>query len=188
MLRTTGLALLFACTAGAAAQSPPSGQSSASPIRSIDVNKDSDAYVVDIVMFAPVPTGTAWAVLTDFDHMANWIPNVRESKVVASDGNVVTIEQQGVAKFGLAQFPYTSVREMTLNPQNSVRVKQIKGSMKRLESLTSVAPEANGTQLKYHLEIVPSGLAAAVMSKEFLQHEMTEQFTAIIQEMVRRNR
>ncbi|HUH94503.1 MAG TPA: SRPBCC family protein [Casimicrobiaceae bacterium] len=159
-----------------------------SPIRSIDVTKDSDAYVADIVMFAPVPAAIAWAVLTDFDHMANWVPNVRESKILSSDGDVLTIEQQGVAKFGLAQFPYTSVRQMTLEPQNSVRAKQIKGSMKRLESLMNLSSEGSGTRLKYHLEVVPSGLAAAVMSKEFLQHEMTEQFTAIIQEMVRRSR
>lgn len=175
-----GLALTLLAWSAAAADP--------SPIRSIDVTKDSDAYVADIVMFAPVPAGIAWAVLTDFDHMANWVPNVRESKVLSSEGNMLTIEQQGVAKFGLAQFPYTSVRQMTLDPQNSVRVKQIKGSMKRLESLMNVSPEGNGTQLKYHLEVVPSGLAAAVMSKEFLQHEMTEQFTAIIQEMVRRSR
>jgi len=159
-----------------------------SPIRSIDVTKDSDAYVADIVMFAPVPTAIAWAVLTDFDHMANWVPNVRESKIVSSDGNVLTIEQQGVAKFGLAQFPYTSVRQMTLDPENSVRAKQTKGSMKRLESVMNVSSEGNGTRLNYHLELVPSGLAATVMSKEFLQHEMTEQFTAIVQEMVRRSR
>jgi carbon monoxide dehydrogenase subunit G len=159
-----------------------------SPIRSFNVTKDSDAYVADIVMFAPVPTGVAWAVLTDFDHMANWVPNVRESKVLATDGNVLTIEQQGVAKFGLAQFPYVSVRQMTLDPQNSVAVKQIKGSMRRLESMMRISPEGDGTQLKYHLEVVPSGLAAAVMSKDFLQHEMTEQFTAIVQEMVRRSK
>ena len=174
-----GVALLAAWATSAGAQSP---------IRSIDVAKDTDAYIADVVMLAPVPQSVAWAVLTDFEHMQGWVPNLRESKVVATDGNVLTVEQQGVAKFGLAQFPYVSVRQMTLDAQNSVRMKQVKGSMRRLESLMKLSPEGGGTQLKYHLELVPSGLAAAVMSKDFLEHELTEQFSAIIQEMVRRNR
>src|SRR5580704_12895862 len=46
-------------------------------IRSIDIAHDSDAYVANVVMFAPVVTDVAWQVLTDFDHMAEWVPNVR---------------------------------------------------------------------------------------------------------------
>jgi len=60
--------------------------------------------------------------------------------------------------------------------------------MRRVESLMTLTPDGNGTQLQYHLEMVPTGLAAAVLSEDFLQHELTEQFTAIIGEMVRRNR
>jgi hypothetical protein len=65
-------------------------------IRSIDIAHDSDAYVANVVMFAPVATDVAWQVLTDFDHMAEWVPNVRESKVIAREPNAVTIEQHGV--------------------------------------------------------------------------------------------
>jgi hypothetical protein len=183
-----GFALVLGWVASTAAQSPPAAPAKGSPIRSIEVSKDTDGYVVNMVMFAPVPQTVAWDVLTDFDHMEGWVPNVKESKIVATNANVLTIEQQGVAKFGLAQFPYTSLREMTLEPQKSVRAKQLKGSMRRLESMMTLSSEGNGTQLNYHLEMVPQGLAAAALSKDFLAHEMTEQFTAIIQEMVRRNR
>ncbi len=158
----------------------------ASPIRSIDIVQDSDAYVADVVMYAPVPTGVAWDVLTDFDHMAGWVPNVRESKVTAQDQNTATVEQRGVAKFGVVTFPYISVRQMQLSPPRTVKSTQIKGNMRKLESLMTVAAEGDGTKLTYHLEMVPGGLAAAVMSKDLLQHELTEQFSAIIAEMVRR--
>jgi len=33
-------------------------------IRSIDIAHDSDAYVANVVMFAPVATDVAWQVLT----------------------------------------------------------------------------------------------------------------------------
>ena len=174
---TLALSLLLAASAAASAQSP---------IRSIDVVEKDDGYVANLVMFAPVPTTVAWDVLTDFDKMAGWVPNVRESKVLARDGNVLEIEQRGVAKFGLLSFPYTSVRKMVLDPQRTVQATQVKGSMKRLESLMRVSAEGTGTQLKYRLELVPAGLAAAALSPEFLKHELTEQYTAIVGEMVRR--
>jgi hypothetical protein len=43
-----------------------------------------------------------------------------------------------------------------------------------------------GTRLTYHLEVVPSRLAGAVLSTGVLEHELAEQFAAIIEEMTRR--
>jgi hypothetical protein len=171
------LALFLASRAGAVTETP---------VRSIDIVQDADRYVADVVMFAPVTASVAWEVLTDFDHMSAWVPNLRESKVVAREAETLTVEQQGVAAFGIARLPYTSVRQLQLDPQRTLRSIQIKGSMRRLESLMRLAPDGNGTQLTYHLEMVPSGLAAAVLSKDLLRHELTEQFSAIIEEMVRR--
>jgi hypothetical protein len=42
--------------------------------------------------------------------------------------------------------------------------------------------------MTYHLEMVPAGLAAAVLNKDFVQHELTEQFSAIVDEMIRRSK
>jgi hypothetical protein len=158
------------------------------PIRSIDIAHDSGAYVANVLMFAPVVTDVAWQVLADFDHIAEWVPNVRESKVIAREPNALTIEQHGVAKCGIAHFSYVSVRHIEPDPRQTIRSTQIKGNMLRLESLMSLAPDGNGTRLVYHLEMVPGALAVTVMSKEFLEHELREQFSAIIEEMVRRSR
>lgn len=170
---------VFAIAAGAAAQSP---------VRSIDVTYDGDTYVVKALMFAPVTQAIAWDVLTDFPNMAKWVPNVLESAVVKPGDKQFTIEQRGNAKFAGMSFAYTSVREIVLNPQKTILSTQIKGSMKKQQSLMTVSPEGDGTRMQYQLEIVPSMLASAVMSKEFLKHEIEEQFTAIVGEMVKRKK
>ena len=180
--RLAALAALV-CVAAASASAQDKG-----PVRTVDIVQSDDGYVANVVMFAPVPPTVAWDVLTDFDHMSKWVPNVRESKSTARDGNSVTVEQKGVAKFGLLSFPYTSVRKMQLDPQNSILSTQVSGSMRRLVSLMKISPEGSGTRLDYKLEIVPSGIAASVMSKDFLQQEITQQFTAIVGEMVKRGK
>lgn len=180
-------AVALALFAGAGAFAQEKAQDK-SPVRSFDIVQNDDGYVANVVMFAPVAPAVAWNVLTDFENMQKWVPNVRESKVAARDGNTVTVEQKGVARFGLLSFPYESARRMQLDPQTSIQSTQVSGSMRRLVSLMKVSPEGAGTRLDYKLEIEPAGIAATVMSKKFLQHEVTEQFTAIVGEMVKRGK
>jgi carbon monoxide dehydrogenase subunit G len=180
VLRRGGAVLLAACLAtGATAQDK-------GPVRSFNIVQKDESYVANVVMFAAANPAVAWTVLTDFENMAKWVPNVKESTVKSRDGNTLVIEQQGTARFGILSIPYTSVRRMQLEPKTSILSTQTQGSMKRLVSLMKLSPEGTGTRLDYQLELVPSGLAATVMSKEFLQREITDQFTAIVGEMDRR--
>ena len=157
-------------------------------MRSIDVAYDGETYVVTAHMFAPVSRAIAWEVLTDFTHMAAWVPNLRESNVIKPGENQLTIEQHGTAKFGPFSFPYTSVREIVMNPQTTIESRQIQGEMRRQQSLMTLSADAGGTQLVYRLELVPTGLAARVMSEERLKRDMEEQFTAIVAEMIKRKK
>lgn len=159
-----------------------------SPIRSIDVTYDGQTYVLDAVMYAPVAPTVAWEVLTDFDHMAQWVPNVAESKIIKREGDSVTFQQHGVARYGALSFPYTTERKADLKSASSINTAQIHGSLRRVESTMKLEAEGSGTRLIYHLEIVPSLLASTILSKPFLEHEIGEQFTAIIGEMTHRAR
>ncbi len=176
-----GWLALAACTltASAAAQSP---------VRSIDVAYDGETYVVKVQMFAPVTRAIAWDVLTDFANMAGWVPNLRESIVVKPGDKQITIEQRGTAKFGGLGFSYTSLREIVLNPQTTIQSTQIKGSMRRQQSLMTLSTEGDGTRLQYQLELVPNLLASAALSQDRLKQEIEEQFTAIVGEMFKRKK
>jgi hypothetical protein len=68
----------------------------------------------------------------------------------------------------------------------TIRSAQVKGSLRRVESLMTLEPDGNGTRMTCHLEMVPSLLAGSVMSKRFLEHEITEQFGPIVGDMTRR--
>jgi carbon monoxide dehydrogenase subunit G len=157
-----------------------------SPVRKLDVAFEGDAYIVNAIFFAPAPPNVAWDVLTDFDKLQGWVPNVAESKVVKRDDASVTVEQRGVAKYGAASFPYVTERRIDLKPPANLKTTQLKGSMRRVESSIMLEADGKGTRIVYHLEIVPSVLAGAVMSKKFVEHEVGEQFTAIVGEMTRR--
>ena len=152
------------------------------PIRKIDVAFEGDAYIVNAIFIAAAPPNIAWDVLTDFDRLQGWVPGVTESKVISREGGVVTVEQRGKR----SSIPYVTQRRIELNPPSAIKTAQIKGNMKRVESSIMLEPEGKGTRIVYHLEIAPSFIAAAAMSKSIVENDVSEQFTAIVGEMARR--
>lgn len=180
--RTRLLAVALGLAAGGAVAQSSSG------VRSIDVSYDGTTYVLKAQMYAPVPPAAAVAVLIDFPNMPQFVPNLSESRVVKPGVNGMTIEQSGTAKLGSFSFPYTSVREVVLVTPTTIRSTQVKGSMKRQQSLMTVTPEGEGSHMQYALEVVPGLLASAGMSQELLKHNVQEEFTAFIAEMVKRKK
>jgi carbon monoxide dehydrogenase subunit G len=130
----------------------------------------------------------AWEVLTDFQNFPKFVPNLRESAVIKPGDKQFTIEQKGVAKFGAFSFNWTSQREIVLTPQTAILSTQVKGSLKKQQSLMNVSAEGEGTRMNYRLELVPSFPASAALSEDLLKRETEEQFTAIVAEMLKRKK
>jgi hypothetical protein len=153
----------------------------------VDVQRDGETFRVDATLFAPVPLDVAWDVLTDFDGMARFVPNIATSRVVSRDGNRLTIEQRGLARFGPLAFGFTSERLIELAPRSEIRSIQTRGNMRRLESMTRFGADEGGTTLVYRVEVEPGALYPAALTERFLRDEIGEQFDAIVREMVRRH-
>lgn len=152
----------------------------------VDVVQEGDTYIVDTVMVAPVPLSDAWAVLTDFDGMAHFVPNLTESRVIGRGENRMTVQQKGVARFGPLRFAFESVRELELNRNESVLSRQISGAMRMARSQTRFFDAGGATRITYHAELEPGTWLPGFISRGFIAHEVREQFEAIAREMVRR--
>jgi carbon monoxide dehydrogenase subunit G len=152
----------------------------------IDVKRNGDAFEVDATLFAPVSVDIAWEVLTDFENMEKFVPNVNASRIIAADGNRLTIAQRGRARFGPLSFTFDSERRVELVPRTQIRSTQVRGNMQRMESATTFIPAEGGTRLRYQVDVVPGALFPAALTERFLEHEIDEQFGAIVREMVRR--
>ena len=59
----------------------------------------------------------AWAVLTDYDHMARYVSALKSSSVVNKYGNVLEVVQTGVVRVGFMNFSCYSLRAVHLTPE-----------------------------------------------------------------------
>jgi hypothetical protein len=152
----------------------------------VSVARRGDVYLIDAVVVAPVSMREAWSVLTDFDAMASFVPNLELSRVTARQGERLRVEQRGVARWGPLAYRFTTVREIELEPMEEVRSSSIGGSLRQVQSLTRFMPVAGGTEIRHHIEVGIDTWMPDILVEPLLRHDVSEQFDAVVAEMLRR--
>ena len=152
----------------------------------VRVQRSGGSFTVDLTMYAPVPPAQAWAVLTDFDHMSSFVPNLSSSQVVERSDALLKVAQKGVARLGFFSAKYESIREISLSQPHEIRAHGVGGNVQRMESLMQLQAEGTGTRLNYHAEVLPGFWFPPLIGPALVRHQTAEQFSAMLQEMMRR--
>lgn len=142
--------------------------------------------IVDLSLVVPATRQQVWAVLTDFDHMASFISNLKESRVVSISTDTMMVFQRGSARYGPLSFPFESTREMQLDPFDKIRSHMVSGNMHKMEGTTQLVDEGAQTRIIYHTDSIPGVWIPPIVGKVFIEHEIREQFREIRNEIIRR--
>ncbi len=141
---------------------------------------------VDVELLIPATVKEVWDVMTDFEHLPQFISNITSSKVIARKGNVVRVAQQGKTSFGPLSFEFQSERELTLNPIDSFSSRMISGNMKRFNGMTRLEFATGSTRIRYHSEAVPDSVLPVTLGRSLIEAETREHFREIRNEIARR--
>jgi len=152
----------------------------------VKVRIDGEDVVVDVSFPVPATQQEVWAVMTDFDHMASFVSNVRSSRVIDRTGNILHIVQQGKAQHGPLSFAFDSVREIRLYPVDRIQSHLVSGKMRKLEGDTQLRVDGDGTRVAYHGDSIPGVWIPPIIGKIFIENELREQFRDIRNEVARR--
>jgi carbon monoxide dehydrogenase subunit G len=152
----------------------------------VHVERSGDHFTVDLSLYAPVPPALAWAVLTDFERMSVFVPNLVSSDVIERSENLLKVRQKGVSRFGIFAMDFESVQETRLSPQSEIRAHGISGNFRRMDSVMQLQAEGSGTRLTYHADVQPDFWFPPFIGPAMARRDMAEQFTAMLQEMLRR--
>ena len=171
----------------ALAQAPPRTDAQDAKDIVVHVKKDGATIIVDVEMAVQVPPLAAWEVLTDYDHMAQFVTNVQASRITDRKGNTLVVAQKSGTAFGLLKFSFDNVREVELVPHSEVRSKLISGDMKASAFTTRIVSDGSGgARVFNHGEFVPTMWVPPVIGTAFLESETRRQFHELRNEMMRR--
>jgi ribosome-associated toxin RatA of RatAB toxin-antitoxin module len=158
----------------------------AQPIE-VAVRMQAGTVVVDVTAKVAVRHEVAWAVLTDYEHMAEFLTALKASTVLARSGNSLEVAQTGQAKFGFLHFEFSTVRAVELDPEQEIRSRMIRGDFKSYEFSTRVTDDLPGTvKIVHHGEYMPNRWVPPVVGPAMIQSETHKQYTEFIAEMLKR--
>jgi uncharacterized membrane protein len=153
----------------------------------VHVKKNGATIIVDVEMMVQAPALATWDVLTDYDHMAQFVANVQSSKITDRKGNTLVVAQKSGTSFGLLKFSFDNVREVELVPHSEIRSNLISGDMKASAFTTRIMSNGGGvTRVVNHGEFVPTMWVPPVIGTAFLESETRRQFHELRTEIMRR--
>ena len=154
----------------------------------ITAQKSGDAVLVSVNFTVPANAEEVWKVLTDFDHIAQFVSNVQSSKVVSTYDGKCRVSQAGRAARGPLSFAFDSVQEFELKPFEEIRSRLISGSMKKLDGVTQLIPRGSETSIVYHGVSIPDVWVPPLVGTQFIEAELRDQYREIRNEIMRRKR
>ncbi|MEY4430440.1 MAG: hypothetical protein RLZZ533_376 [Cyanobacteriota bacterium] len=128
-----------------------------------------------------------WAVLTDYDALSRFIPNLECSRLLWRRGNVVGLEQEGAQVFMGLRFRARVQLELTEHlEQRRLSFTMLKGDFRRFEGAWQIGGDGNATTLLYELTVqgcvgMPIGLI-----EQRLRDDLASNLRAVQQEAQRR--
>ncbi len=152
----------------------------------VKVQTSGESVIVDLSFVVAASRQQVWTVLTDFDHMAGFVSNLKESKVLSTSGQTQMIFQRGSASFGLMSFPFESTREMRLTPFEKIQSHMVSGNMRKMDGTTQLVEEGGRTRVIFHTDSIPGYWIPPFAGKVFIEHETREQFQELRNEIFKR--
>jgi ribosome-associated toxin RatA of RatAB toxin-antitoxin module len=128
-----------------------------------------------------------WAVLTDYDELSRFIPNLQTSRLLWRRANVVGLEQEGAQTFMGLRFKARVQLELTEHSHDHrLSFVMSKGDFRRFEGTWAVGHDGVGTTLFYELTVqgcvgMPIGLI-----EQRLREDLAANLRAVQQEAQRR--
>ena len=154
----------------------------------VRVLKDGPHIAVDVDVPVDAPWSVVWDVLTDYDHMGEFISNVKASSIVAAAvEDVLRVHQSGSASLGPFSLPFDNVREIELVPHREIRSRLVSGDFKASAFITRIVLVDARIHILNRGRYTPNMWVPPLIGPALIEAETRKQFGEIRTEILRRS-
>lgn len=123
-----------------------------------------------------------WKVLTDYEAMPDYVPDLKMTRVMSRSGNRVVVEQAGVARFLFLRRSIHLVVSVTEDPISSIDIELMQGDMKVYSCRWELTPIADtgGTRIAYTGKLVPKFYVPGVLGTSIIRRDIERMMTAVL--------
>jgi len=178
------LLLLFLAPSFAAQQGDPTDDSDIQ----VTVTIVGERVGITSSLYVEATPSEAWAVMTDYDHAAEFIPDLELSRIVAYEDDAIQVEQKGTARLGPFSFRVESVRRIELFPFTRIESVMIRGTMKEFRGTSLLNAEGAGTRITNNADFIPDFWLPPIIGPAFVEHETRERLGELRREILKRRK
>src|SRR2546430_5015518 len=153
----------------------------------VRVTKTGQDVAVDVDCPVNASVAIAWEVLTDYDHMAEFLSDVQHSSVQSRDGHTLQVYQKGKAERGLLSITFENLREVELVPYQEIRSRLISGDLKASAFTTRVVDDGTLVHIINSGRYTPKLWVPPVIGPTLIEAETRKHFGELRNEILRRH-
>jgi len=153
---------------------------------SIEVGRDGDFITVVASAELKADSRIAWEVLSNYDDLARFIPDMRSSRVLKRDADGLVVEQKGELGFLFFRRAIEVTMAVSEEPQRRIVARAISGNMKDMEASYELLPSGKGLRLAYYGRFVPDFFLPPLIGMPIVRRSLERRFRAMAEEIERR--
>jgi carbon monoxide dehydrogenase subunit G len=153
----------------------------------VEVVRDHGVFQVSAAFPVAADANTAWAVLTDYDHLAEFVPDLETSRVVSAAGEPLRVAQRGRAGFAFLHFDIDVVLAVDATPMERLRFQEAGGSLRQMRGEWRLVPSAAGVTVHYTAQIEPGFWVPPLIGTALVRRDVRRQLAALAAEMHKRH-
>ena len=153
----------------------------------VDAQWDGDLVVVSASANMDAAAATAWSVLIDYDHYADFVPDMSMSRIVARKPDGMIAEYTGEFRFLFFRRPLHLVLDVVLDPPRRIVARSLSGDLRDMNASYEISELPQALHLSYKARFLPGFALPPFIGLAVVRNAMELQFTALVREIVRRS-
>ena len=153
----------------------------------ITVEQHGNEILVHAQSEVDADRATIWSTLSDYDHLAGFIPGMSSSRTVSRTSADAVVEQKGTYGLGPFRQSFTVVLAVREDLNQSITASGIGGDFQYFESRYEIFPVgSHRARIVYQATVVPRTPVPPIIGVLAMRSMIDIQFNALLEEIRRR--
>ncbi len=148
---------------------------------SVSILRQDAQFQVSAALFLPVSPCVVYEVLTDYEHLPDFIPGMLKTRVKRTAINQVNVWQLAEVQVLFFHVKMESTLDMEEVPNQRISFKQTAGDLKFYRGEWQLLNTLDGTQLRYDAQLEFKQFMPLFLARAVLENELEKRFIAIAQ-------
>jgi hypothetical protein len=153
----------------------------------VRIEQRGEGFTVSAQMSVGVPRATAWEVITDYNRLRDFVPDMDDSRVVSRAGEPTLVRQTGAWNLLGFRVPVRILAQVEEQPMRSVRFHSVSGNVRVVNGEWRIADQGGGVAITYHVECTPDFWVPPLLGVLLIRRDVRAKLEQVAREMLRRN-